>query len=474
VNHHTYEGRGINDYDEVRDTLRVEGRREEDRLQLQYQAEYNDVELGNLGEPFEDFNFNASGTKFFGEGGRSRFYSGFFLRRQWGSNDNRNFNWGNSLALQLTDNLQSRHDLQISRTERGIDSTDTLSASSGLSHQLFQSLSSSLDARWSRSTFGAGEIGSWGLRGGLNYRKETPIGRLGVQQVLDGYLQDRGALQGIAIVVGESHLFESATPLFLDSIAINPASVAVRDASGLFLFRRGVDYFVLQVGPRVRIDIPLSSRISPGDTLLIDYDFQPTPEQEVNTLTSTTVVTLGIPDTADFSLGRSSVGQDLVSGFDDGTLEESVRTFADARYYPWHDTTLGVDFEDYDSNITPFSRIGFQVDQRLPFFGSIEWQAAANTYHISFRDDERTESGSSANTSMIAYLGSSTQISMTAEAHRATLRTDRGNGFLFEFDLRHYFGRTLAAFNARLVDENFDIADDQQLLNLTLSFTRYF
>ncbi len=474
MNHHSYVGRGINDYSETRDTLRLEGRRDDDNLQLQYLAEYNDVNLGNFGEPFEDFSFNASGTSSFGKDNRSRVFSGVFVRRQWGSNDNSNLNWNNSLDFQMTENLKSRAEVQYAETERGQDSTQTITATTGLSHQLFLSLNSSVDGRWSRSTFGAGDVGTWGLRGAVNYTKKTPIGRLGVQQVLDTYFQNRGALQGTATAVGEIHVFDPAVPLFLDSIAINPLTVVVHDSNGITVYRRGVDYFVVTVGPRTRIDIPVSSLISPGDTLLIDYDFQPTPEQEVNTFTSTTVFTLGVPEKVDFTLGRSSVGQNLVSGFDDGTLEESTRTYADARYYPWEETTIGLDFEDYVSNIAPFTRLNLQVDQRIPLFQSLEWQAAANTYHISFSDEGRSEYGSSANTSVIAYLGTSTQVSATAEAHRATLRTDRGNGFLLELDFRHYFGRTLASFNARLVDENFDIADDQRLLNLTLSFTRYF
>jgi len=474
VKQHTYEGRGLNDYNEERQTVRMEGRRDEDHLQLQYLAEYNDVTLGNFGDPFEDFNLNASGTRSFGKDYRSRLYSGMFLRRQWGNNDNRNFNWGNALTLQLTDSLQSRHELQFAQTARGTDSTDTISASSGLTHQLFLSLNSTVDARWSRSTFGAGDIGTVGLRGGVNYNKLTPIGRIGVQQVLDTYYTDQGALQGIASTVGEEHLFSFGTPLFLDSFAIDPLTIVVRDETGVTVYRRGVDYFVLAVGSRIRIDIPVSSLISDGDTILVDYDFEPTPEQKVNTFTSTSTISLSVPEKADFSLGRSSVGQNLMSGFDDGTLEESTRLFADARYYPYKDTTLGADFEDYTSNISPYTRFGAQVDQRIPVFETIEWQAAANSYLITFPDDDRSENGQSANTSLIAYLGSTTQASLTAEVHRAKLRTDRGDGYLLEFDLRRYFGRTLAAFNARLVDENFEIADDQRLLNLQLTFTRYF
>jgi hypothetical protein len=474
INHYSYEGRGLNEYSEARDTIRVEGRRDDEDVHYQYLTEYNDARLGNYGYRYQDLNLNGSATHYLGDSNQNRLFNGAYYRQQKGSNENSNLNWNSSYRHQWLDSLFSQHDLQYTSFKRGTNTTDTLSLSSGINHQLFQSLASSFAVRWSDSKFGEGNLSAWGARAGLNYRKKIPIGNISIGQTYDLYMQDRGALQGIANVVDEIHTNVAGVPIFLQNLVVDSLSVVVTDSSGLRIYQPGLDYFVIVLGARTRVDIPVSSQINPGQSLLIDYSYQPTPEQKVRTDTVSTVGTLSVRDTADFSLGYSSVGQLLLSGFDDGTLEESKRIFANARYYPVSSTVLGAEYEDYQSNLIPFTRTRVYGDYSTLINEAYTWQTTASFYRIDFPGDPRTEYGGSISASMIAYLDWTSQANLRAEVHRDRFRTDDGKGYLLEVGYQKTFRKISYSLTGRFLDETFDIADDQRLITVQFIISRRF
>ena len=475
INHFTFEGRGFNTYAEQRDSVRLEGRREqEEDASYQYFAEINKVDLQSLSESLTDLNMHAGTKHMFGATNMNRWSNSVTIREQTGALESGNFLFNSDYVHELTENLRSQSGLLYSTTSRGESETDILSLNTNLNHQLFSSLTSSGGARWASTSFGDGSLDTYGVNAALTYNKETPLGKLALSQSLDTTMRDRGSLQGDAIVLGESFVYTPGQPMFLSNIAVDAFSVIVRDGSGLIVYTRNVDYFVVQVGSRTRVDIPVTSLISSGDTILVDYDFQPSPEQETQTVTTTSSATLSVPAKASFTIGRSVTTQTLESGFDDGTLEESTRTFANANYFPWTITTLSADFEDFQSNLSPFKRVSASVSQEIPLFETLDWQSSARTYHVTFGDDPRAETGSSASTSLTAYLSNTMYASFNAEYHTAKYRTDEGAGYMAEFEFKKSLGKTIFTLSTRYVEEEFEFADDQSLMYLQFYMTREF
>ena len=474
ASHRRFEGLGINQNFELRDTLRMEGRRDGDRDRYHYLAEFNDVALRTLGQPYQDLNLQASTTQYFGGEAKHRLFSGLFFREQRGSTESATTNWNTSYQHNWTDNLTSNHDALFSTFKRDLSRSSTNSFSSGVSHQLFRSLTSTAGARWSHSDLGAGDLSAYGWNGGLAYTKLVPFGRLTIQQTIDQYSQDRGAIQGTAVAIGESHVYTPGTPMFLSGLAVDQSSVVVRDLSGVTVYILGMDYLLVEVGARTRVDIPVGSRIQINDTILVDYSYQPTPEQEVDTTTLSTTVSLSVTDKADFSIGVSSAVQELVSGYDDGTLEDSSRLFASARWYPMESTTLGAEYENFDSEITPFERVRSYVDYHRNFDETYSLQAGANAYRVRFDFDPEPEYGVSASTTVIAYLGGIGQADLLAEVHKAKYRTDQGQGHILELGYKKQFRQTQFSVALRYLREEFEIADDQSLFSLRFYMTRRF
>ncbi len=472
--HYRYQGRGLNDFNQIRDNLRMEGRREDEDRQLSYSAEFNDVSLANFGLPYKDYSLNLGSTFFFDEDNRDRWYNGFSWRGQTGSNTNSNLDLNSNYHNQLSESLAADMSTQYTRYRRGGQATDTLSFMSGLSHQLFSSLHSSASLRYSRSSFGGSNLDTYGARVALDYRKKTAVGPLDIQQSFDVYTQDRGALQGTALVLDESHVYNPGTPIILAGLAVDHASVVVTDDTGLIIYQLGSDYTLLRIGSRTRIDIPVTSLISPGQTILVDYSFQPTPEQKVRFQTVSTVISLGIMDRAELSVGRDGVDQTLLSGFDDGTLEQSTRSFASVRAFPVQSLTLGGEYEQFKSNIAPFRRRRVYASYQEDLLDSVVFQAAATAYRSIFENFEGAETGRSASAGLSAAIARSAVADLRAEAHRVRYRTDRGSGYLLEADLRKNFRRTVLSFQARYTNESFLVADDQRILILQFIVTRNF
>lgn len=471
---YSYRGRGLNDFTEDRNSLRMEGHREEESAQYDYIAETSRVDLMTMDEPLDDYNLFASASNFFGLDNRHRLHNNIFLREQRGANESSNLSTNSSYKHQWTDNLYSQHDMLFSSYGRGGEDTETISATSMVNHQLFSSLNSAAGVRWSSARFGEGSLDTYGGNGNLAYIKETPIGRFGLSQGLDLQVRERGMLQGTAAVNGEVLQYTSGVPMYLSNIAVDAASIVVKDQSGLIVYTRNVDYYVVEIGSRIRIDIPVTSLISDGDTLQVDYTFQPTPEQKINTVTSTTQVTLAIENKANFSLGRTATQQSLASGYDDGTMEDSTRTFASVHWFPWEVTTVSADFEDYESNISPFTRVSASVDQGIPFKQWLEWRAAGRTYHVTFGSDPRSEQGVAASTNLYAYISPTMSARLGAEFHKAQYRTDEGRGYSTELEVQKTLGLTQLTLSARFVEEEFEFADDQTLLYVQFYVTREF
>jgi len=474
LRHYTFEGRGTSSYGQTRDQLKMEGRRTEESVQYHYLAEANQIDIHTRSEVTNDLNLNASTLHFFGSENENRLNNTFNFRNQFGDNANSNLNTNTTYDHAWTEHLGSQHSVALSSLSRADNKSQSLTLASNLHHQLFNSLSSGAGVNWSAAKFGEASMNSYGLNGSLAYSKETPLGHLGLSQSLDMLVRNRGSLQGIASVLDESFVYTPGTPIILANIAVDSLSVVVKDTTGLITYTRNVDYFVVELGSQTRIDIPVTSLISSGDNILVDYDFQPTPEQGLQTNTSTTTASLSVSDIASITVGHTTVNQDLVSGFEDGTLENSTRTFAAVNFTPWSTTSLGANFEEYESTFAPFRRMTANFNQGLPIFDRLDWQAAGNTYYVTFGDDPRGEHGMSASTSLFAGLSSSLQASLRAEFHQATYRTDEGRGYMTEFEVLKKLGQTSFTLSASYVDEVFDIATDQSLFRVQFHVTRYF
>ncbi len=473
AHHYDYSGRGAFDYQEDRDQVSLSGTRSRDRSQIQYRLELNRVDLASSGQSYDDVNASASTSFLFGDRKQTRWTTNGYLRDQSGTIDSRTSGLGSQLHIGLRANLASDTSVRLTRTELSGAKSDTTFLTSGLTHQLYQSLNTNLAGRISTTKADESDVHTVGGILQLNYRKKTPVGRLSIRYRHDYYIQDENSVGGPASVIDEAHVYQPGQILLLDQFGIDVTTIVVTDDTGLIVYTEGVDYVVTTVAGRVRLDIPPGSLISPGQTILVDYLYTPNPDLEFANLGRDLNILFTMPNRAELYLNYGTVDQSLRSGIDTGVLDDSTRKSAGVRGYIG-DLTTGVEYESYDSRFVPFDRTRLYAVYDVPVEAPWTWRLDASTFRTTFPDESEDETGQSAGSSLTAVFGPSLRGSLRLEWRQIDYRTDAGQAWFAEAEVTRRWKALDFAFRAYYDDESFDVASDQRILRLLFSVSRRF
>lgn len=185
-----------------------------------------------------------------------------------------------SLGLDHTPDLSSYYTASYDHFETGDFISDSAGGSAGLSHQLYESLNSSVTADGSTShssdDTGSGYTRQYGATWNEGYRK-----RLGARHRLrlDNTLSVSHTDQKTGgRVVNERHSFPAppqSESFVLGRAGVIESSIVVSDENNLRLFVRGIDYEIFPSGSRLEIRRIPGGRITQGGTVLVDYDATP-------------------------------------------------------------------------------------------------------------------------------------------------------------------------------------------------------
>jgi hypothetical protein len=161
--------------------------------------------------------------------------------------------------------------------------SDTLAANAGITHQLYQSLASSLSFNGSESRAGdannTGETRQYGAAWGESYSKRLGSQhRLQLDHSLSVHRVDQGGGSGNDRGINERHTFPvppAMESFLLDRPNVIESSLVVKDAQGLRRYVRDIDYAVLPSGSRLEIRRIRGGSIPEGSTVLVDYRAAP-------------------------------------------------------------------------------------------------------------------------------------------------------------------------------------------------------
>jgi hypothetical protein len=188
------------------------------------------------------------------------------------------------LRMRLAEALDGNLTYNFSHQDYATSTTDAHNVSAGLSHHLFESLSTTAQGGYStrQTSFTGnqqGESSAQSYFGGLgvNYTKKIPPGRLSAR-LSAGYNQtDNSAVGGTQQVIGDVQSFNDPQPVSLTRSGISAASITVYDAAGTQQLVEGLDYTVQTVGNTIEIQRLVGGRINDGDTVRLNYDILPLP-----------------------------------------------------------------------------------------------------------------------------------------------------------------------------------------------------
>ena len=230
--------------------------------------------------------------------------------------------------------------------------------------------------------------GSFSYFGGLNfdYHKQVPMGGLSATLGF-GYEQQRNDAQtGQTHVANDVRTFNDPFPIIITGSNVDPASIVVRDATGIIVYVEALDYTVNVFPDRVELVRVVGGRIAAGQTVRLDYDLLPQPSNTVTNNLFTTSVRYDIDRGPLRGLGvyarLAKLDQDIDSAQPDFFFPNSYTdTTVGSEYRFWEQRiTLGAEQQWHDSDIAPFDA--------TRFFGRLVYRFRDNTNSVlSFNTD---------------------------------------------------------------------------------------
>jgi hypothetical protein len=305
---------------------------------------------------------------------RHRLESELDLFRQRGTFDVERVRWRELLRLEHTDTLRSRFSFELQdRTQGTLAGVEPIGERSYrvdgvLEHELYESLISQLQLYAQTQRFDSGlDVDRFGAFADFDYRKDNPWGVLLANYRAGAQREERSGGSQFVEVLDERHTFVDPEPVDLSNPNVEAGSILITAEDRLTVYVAGRDYTVRVVGDRTELRRVPTGRIEDGQTVLIDYQFFVGGEFTLDTLTQNFSVR------QDFKFGLSPYyrlrWQDQTLSPDEaaGALAEDITSQTVGVEYRWKSLRLLAEYQDHDSNITPFEavRLGGDLTHRF-------------------------------------------------------------------------------------------------------------
>jgi hypothetical protein len=287
------------------------------------------------------------------------------------------------LHLRHSPRLSSRYGLHYARDEVGETQADLLSERASLSHQLFESLFTTVEGHASQERFADSSRDIYGASLSTNYRKRIPHGLL-LLSLGTGYeTTDEQGGRGVRAVLDERHVLSDVTTTLLQNSDITEGSLVVTDAAGTTTYLRDSDYRILSRGSRTELRRLPTGTIPDGATVLVDYSYAIETPLEYATRLVHGRAQVDLFDCLSLYAGRSSTTQELLSGIDEGRLQDVHDTIygGSLRVGP---ATLTAEHEIHDSTQAPFTSDMVSLDLSHTVAKVHNVSANATHRHVTF------------------------------------------------------------------------------------------
>jgi len=194
------------------------------------------------------------------------------------------------LRMHWTEDLTSALDYSLQKLDNYNSSLTSQSLTASLTHHLFSSLTTNVQtgATFSDNTFTS--VGSSGISNGNGSTStaDSYFGNIGTAYTKKMYMGTFGANLGVGLsqsnnssisqtqqVLNDAHVFTDPQPIILTRTGIDPATIAVFDATGTRLLVKGLDYNVRAVGNTVQVSRIVGGTLDAGDTVRLNYKITP-------------------------------------------------------------------------------------------------------------------------------------------------------------------------------------------------------
>ena len=266
------------------------------------------------------------------------------------------FNANENVTVKHRPNLESFLALTYQDSHLDPASSSMFQGVAGVRHQLYDSLTSTLDLHGNYGT--ASSLGSsalndrYGVGLGESYSKRLGSWghlTLGGAAIVDHEDHDSSGA-GILTVINESHVLKDITVTFLNNPRVFPTTILVTGPGGVPTLN-GVDYRIIPHGEMTEIQrIPTSRNLLDGATILVSYQSGSSYTSSFETLNGSAQIRLDL-----FNLvglyGRLNV---VDNNAPPQALAETLTDLVGGADITWRWLRAGAEYEDFDSNFTQY------------------------------------------------------------------------------------------------------------------------
>jgi hypothetical protein len=278
------------------------------------------------------------------------------------------FNATENLIAKHTPNLESFLALNYQDSHLDEASASVFQGDAGLRHQLYQSLTSTLDVHGNYATLSA--PGSSALNDrfgvGLNESYSKRLGSWGHLSIGGGAILDHEDINssgGALTTINESHVLKDTAAVFLNNPQVIATTVIVTGPGGVPTYINGVDYRLIPQGELTEIQrIPTSINLSDGATVLVSYQSESGYTSSFENVNATAEIRLDVYNTVGLYGRLNYVGNNAPPQ----ALAETLTDLVGGADITWRWLRAGAEYEDFDSNFTQYTA--------ARFFETFSWQ----------------------------------------------------------------------------------------------------
>jgi hypothetical protein len=307
--------------------------------------------------------------------------------------DTQNINLREHLGWRHTPKLQSNYSASHTRQESGDFSSDMTTLGAGLTHLLYENLTTSIGSRASQNSYSDGKETAGD--GFLNFSYNRPLswGTLGLNSGWDYLYTDRSRFtSNEALVTNETHALSLTKEIYLNHYNVNLDSLIISNNSGTIVYIENIDYTVEKINGYVRIHrVPFGS-ITDGQIVAVTYRYLRDAAYNDTVLTENYGFNFNLWRDWNFSYNITRITQNILAGETPQNLIDDTIQRADVRYdIGWSSTSLS--YEDNNRLSSPaYTRREIQETLSfrplLPFYMSLKGYFGQTEYKDHVETDD--------------------------------------------------------------------------------------
>lgn len=284
--------------------------------------------------------------------------------------------------------------------------------SARLEHQLFSSLHSSAYYEYRDITHTAyddhtniGELT-------FDYIKEIPTGNLSLGYTYRKRNDNRQTGTAKFRVSREKYTLNDYETVLLDNPYVDPASVYVTDATGAIIYEENIDYVLLEQGIYLEIQRLPGGQISDGQTVYLDYMVQRSLSYKFDTNNQMFRAGLSLFDRwIDLYFRFHEQTYDNVVTTDNKILKTIYQNVYGIRLSKGF-FTIGAEFDDYASNITPYRNMHYFLILSHNFTNRLSASIRGNWRDRELLADNEKQQFADVSGRLVFYLGQKSKINI--------------------------------------------------------------